>query len=374
LIVDKVLDYFFTILHSENRPGDCPAMRGFIANFYSIGLKVEDVYLICSAFKNVLSKLCSQANPVAEIEYSNLIMVLDYNLYSVLSLYSEMIRSHEEQIEIRNTIIQENVLYTRTDKAGVIIEVTDAFCTLSGYSREELIGKTHSLFRHPSVDSYVYKELWKTIKGGGIWSGNLPNLHKDGSTFVTMARIVPHFDRQGKIVEYMAFRTDITSDELLKIDPLSGLYNRREFDRRFQELYANAVAKNDPFSVILADIDHFKRVNDTYGHQKGDELIRSFSDILRTCTRYSDICARWGGEEFIILLPQTTVSIAYEVAERIRQALVEDIRIGSQPLSCSLGVAEHRSGEKIDELFKRVDDYLYRAKENGRNCSVMNCA
>ncbi len=362
-IARNVFGYFFSILRSLNAPGDCPTMRTVVKEFQSQGLTVEDVFLNCAAFKNVVYELL-----LDHPKRHELIMVLDHNLYGVLSIYSEMIRAHEAQLELRNRIIQENVLYTRTDAQGVIIEVTEAFCALTGYEKEELIGQTHSLFKHPNVDPSIYRDMWETITGGEVWNGNLPNLRKDGSTFITTVRIVPVFEADRR--EYMAFRTDITSDELSKVDPLTGLYNRRELDKKFQQLYMNAIVKEEPLCVILADIDHFKKVNDTYGHQRGDELIKEFSAILQTCTRLSDVCARWGGEEFIILLPRTRLVIAYEVAERIRHAACRELGGEGMAMSCSFGVAELAEGERIDDLFKRADGYLYRAKENGRNQSV----
>ena len=370
-IARNVLNYFSTVLRGENKPGDCPIMRTIVNEFYSRGLTVEDVFLNCTAFKNVVLKLFDMhAAPELKKEQCNLIMVMDHNLYGVLSLYSEIMRSHEEELEFRNSIIQENVLYTRTDSEGSIIEVTDAFCNLSGYDKEELLGSTHSLFKHPDVDIEIYRGLWETILSGKVWRGNLLNLRKDGSTFITTARIVPVFDMNGRTVEYMAFRSDITSNELAKVDPLTGLYNRREFDTIFQKMYQNAKTGNEPLSVILADIDHFKMINDTYGHHEGDDVIIRFAGVVRNCIRSSDVCARWGGEEFIILLPDTDLHTAFDVAERIRHNTLGCLQVGDHSISCSFGVARLEQGENFGELFKRADRYLYSAKEKGRNRTV----
>lgn len=370
-IAENVLNYFITVLKGHNKPGDCPVMRKIVSEFHALGLTVEDVFLNCAAFKNSVLKLFDTSGS-AELKSHrcDLIMVMDYNLYGVLSVYSEMKRAHEAELEFRNRIIQENVFYTRMNAEGIILEATDAFCRMCGYEKEEIIDQTHALFRHPDVEESVYNGLWETITGGEIWSGNLFNLRKDGSTFIAMTKIVPISDVNGDKIEYMVFRNDITSNELAKVDPLTGLYNRRELDNLFRNLYLGAIDSNEPLSVIVADIDHFKSINDTYGHQEGDDVIVRFAGILRSCTRHSDICSRWGGEEFVLLLPGTGLETAYEVAERIRKAAENCLKIGGHLITCSFGVAQLEKGETINELFKRADGYLYCAKSNGRNQTV----
>lgn len=371
-IASNVLSFFFTVLRGENKPGDCPVMRSIVKEFYTRGLTVEDLFFNCTALKNVVLGLFESCDDSSVKNHrSNVTMILDHNLFGVLSIYSDMMRTHESELEFRNSIIQKNVLCTRTDCQGVILEATDAFCSISGYDREELIGKTHSVMKHPNVDPSVYEDLWKTITSGQVWTGDLANMRKDGSPFITTTRIIPILNDQGEIAEYMAFCNDITAHELAKIDPLTGLYNRRALDLKFQKLYINAAVNDNPLSVILADIDYFKRVNDTYGHHEGDELIKNFAGILKEFTRNSDICARWGGEEFMILLPGTPLQNAFNKAERIRAAVKNKLCIDEYPITCSFGVAQLEKGESIAELFKRIDKYLYTAKHNGRDQSVM---
>jgi diguanylate cyclase (GGDEF)-like protein/PAS domain S-box-containing protein len=370
-IATGVMNNFLKVLNGDRQPGDCPVMRSIINEFYEMGLTVEDVFMSCTALKNVLVQFLEECGVFEMKKHAhNVMMVLDHNLYGVLSIYSEMKCASEVELDFRNRIIQENVLYSRTGTDGVILETTEAFCKLSGYEKEELIGKTHAMLRHPESDPDIYRELWETITAGEIWNGSLANVRKNGSTFITKTRIVPVYDEGGEITEYMAFRNDITADELAKVDPLTGLYNRRELDTIFRNLHFNAVAKTEALSVILADIDHFKSINDTYGHYEGDDVIVRFAGILRTCTRSSDVCARWGGEEFIILLPGTDLATARGVAERIRQSVQNCLQVRDRKITCSFGIAQMQKGEGTKELFKRADGYLYRAKENGRNQSV----
>ncbi len=185
-----------------------------------------------------------------------------------------------------------------------------------------------------------------------------------------------------KWIDYMQGQNTILSkvnknlkDENYKLegvanyDFLTRLYNRSKFtDFIGHEMKTIKRYGGKVFSTILLDIDFFKKINDTYGHLAGDMVLKELSDILKVSLRESDVIARWGGEEFIILLPATEIKDAAMVAEKLRRNVEahkfskEDIKV-----TCSFGVAEYRAGEIEEALFKRVDEALYRAKEGGRN-------
>lgn len=161
------------------------------------------------------------------------------------------------------------------------------------------------------------------------------------------------------------------------IDSLTGLYNRRSFDRRLSELIAAAKGLDDGFCLLFLDIDHFKKVNDSYGHMVGDKVLSEFGRQIGRLTRRSDFLARYGGEEFAILLPTTRITNAFTVAENIRSTLqmVRLRRSSSREslgaVTVSLGVACHRDGEAAEDLIGRCDKALYRAKSLGRNRTVL---
>jgi diguanylate cyclase (GGDEF)-like protein len=160
-------------------------------------------------------------------------------------------------------------------------------------------------------------------------------------------------------------------EQMAVTDALTGKYNRRQFFTLATNLFNHAVRYNEPFTVIMLDIDHFKNVNDTYGHQAGDEILRVVSDTCHKQVRQVDIFARYGGEEFIFALPQTSLTDAALVAGRIRQA-VEDSRYDYNethiPITISLGVAScDPSHDTIEKLIERSDQALYEAKQSGRN-------
>jgi len=155
-------------------------------------------------------------------------------------------------------------------------------------------------------------------------------------------------------------------------DELTGLYNRRHFNESYINLAAISRRHNFPLSLILTDLDKFKQVNDIYGHSTGDEVLKIFASTMQSIVRTEDVVARWGGEEFIILLPHTDSEGAASVAERIRASFAADILQGTNlPLTSSFGVVELREKEDSEELINRADKALYRAKDEGRNRVVL---
>jgi len=154
-------------------------------------------------------------------------------------------------------------------------------------------------------------------------------------------------------------------EELATHDALTGVYNRRKFNELTAVELERVRRYGEPLSFVLLDIDHFKRVNDTLGHEAGDEVLVALAEVLRDAVRAVDSVARWGGEEFVALLPQVEEGGAVELAERLRLTVRERALAGGVTVSC--GVAQHRPPESADDLFARADRALYRAKEGGRD-------
>lgn len=166
----------------------------------------------------------------------------------------------------------------------------------------------------------------------------------------------------------LALRDALGATELLAAkDQLTGLWNRRSFDQRLQESIAHLARHPGSFSLLLIDIDHFKRINDCHGHVVGDEVLKWFADILEGRLRQNDVPARWGGEEFAVLVDGAKLDNAMLLAEQIRTA-VADNRFGKlDRITISIGVAEYKPGETDDDILVRADGALYEAKRNGRN-------
>lgn len=174
-------------------------------------------------------------------------------------------------------------------------------------------------------------------------------------------------DYKGKVRHVVVF-SDITRlNELATQDVLTGVANRFQFDKALAHSISLAQRYERGLSILLLDIDHFKTVNDVYGHLVGDDVLKKFTQILINGTRKSDIVARWGGEEFVILLPDTEFTSAITLAEILRLKISEGDFYPVDRVTCSIGITRWNEGETPDQLLKRVDKKLYAAKEGGRN-------
>ena len=152
-------------------------------------------------------------------------------------------------------------------------------------------------------------------------------------------------------------------------DGLTGLYNRRYFDMFYENIFNQSSRYGIPLTLIMCDIDHFKKINDTYGHDKGDEVLKEIANILKSNTRKTDIAARFGGEEFMVCLPSTEITSALDVARKIKQMVLKIKMKDIKKVTVSMGVTFYRKEFENNpkELLKRLDDLLYEAKKRGRN-------
>ena len=179
-------------------------------------------------------------------------------------------------------------------------------------------------------------------------------------TALTIGRLLSELEEKNRVLQELAY-----------YDPLTGLPNRRFFFEHASLIFEEAKRYEKPLSLLVMDIDYFKKINDTYGHDVGDLVLKTFAGVLRGIVRQSDICARFGGEEFVVLLPNTNLEGARVLAERIRTAVAKNmVEHGSIVIvfTVSIGVSQYRKGmQNIDELIKEADIALYRAKEGGRN-------
>jgi len=166
----------------------------------------------------------------------------------------------------------------------------------------------------------------------------------------------------------VALRATLAAAELLAAkDQLTGLWNRRSFDQRLDGVIAHSARHGDAFSLLMIDIDHFKNVNDYYGHATGDDVLKRFGEVLGDRLRQYDVAARWGGEEFVVLTDGANLENACMIAEQVRESIANTPFSPVPRVTVSIGVAEYREGESGDDLLKRADKALYGAKRNGRN-------
>jgi diguanylate cyclase (GGDEF)-like protein/PAS domain S-box-containing protein len=281
------------------------------------------------------------------------------------------IQNDRHELKLYSEIINQNVIISRTDLKGKIVYVSEAFCDISGYSQEELIGKNHNIVRHPDMPKSLYEELWQSIQNDNTWSGEIKNLRKDGDEYWVKATITPWIDKDGKKIGYIGIRQDIGDkkrvEELAITDRLTQIYNRIKLDEVLASEIAKANRYEYSFSTILIDIDHFKSVNDTYGHQVGDSVLKECASLVKSNIRETDIFGRWGGEEFLIICINTDLDSAVIVANKLRESIDSyDFSVVGHK-SASFGVSEYLKDDNEESIVKRADDALYRAKESGRN-------
>lgn len=272
-------------------------------------------------------------------------------------------------------IIDNYVITATTKTNSVITSVSTAFAKRYGYSKKELIGQKMNIIRHSETSNNLYSELWETIEAGKNWQGELKNLGKDGNTYYLEQNILPMKDENNRIISYMAIGNDITAkkevERLSEIDKLTGIYNRRKLDEYMESELNRAKRYHQPLSFMILDIDHFKNINDTYGHPVGDSTLQTLAKILTDNLRKSDILGRYGGEEFLIICPETNNNQAALLAEKLRACVENTLFDDIKNMTISIGVAEFEGENTVKELLSRADRALYQAKHNGRNRVVV---
>lgn len=173
-----------------------------------------------------------------------------------------------------------------------------------------------------------------------------------------------------EIKERQKIETEL--EHLAMIDPLTSIYNRRKFNEVLSYELRRDKRYPSGLSLILCDLDNFKKINDIYGHNTGDEVLKLFTEMIRRSIRSSDTFARWGGEEFVLLLPETGFETAIQIAEKIRQETENTLFSTAGKITVSFGITQYLDGDTEETLFKRADEALYKAKNNGRNRIEIN--
>lgn len=297
--------------------------------------------------------------------------------YFISSLYS--MARNGEQMKKYIDIIDKSVITSSTDLTGKIVYVSEAFCQISKYEKEELLGKNHNLLRDETMPKELYVNLWQTIKKDNIWEGEIRNKCKDGTYYWVKAKISPIYDEYGEKIGYTSVRQDITDKKIIEeisiTDGLTNIYNRRYFNDIFPKVINSTKRTDGSIAFLLLDIDNFKLYNDNYGHQKGDEVLVSFAKCLKeSLHRADDYPFRLGGEEFGIIFKIEKKDKALEFAEKLRKN-IEDLKIvheyntASHYITASIGLVYQNANdiESMDTIYKEADDLLYVSKKEGRN-------
>lgn len=287
-------------------------------------------------------------------------------------------RHAEEQLRLAARVFDragEGIVVT--DPQQKIVTVNEAFTQVTGYTAEEVVGKTPAVLASGRHDDNFYREMWEVLAEKGWWQGEIWNRRKSGDIFPEWLTINTVHDSDGALTNYVGIFSDITlvKDSQRRVeflathDELTRLPNRTLFVDRVRQAIERTKRHADQFAILFVDLDNFKIVNDSLGHAAGDELLKEVATILRDCLRAADTVARFGGDEFALLIEETTPGEVDMTSRRIADALANPMTISGHSLfvSASIGISLYPSdGADSETLLKNADSAMYQAKEAGK--------
>ena len=260
-----------------------------------------------------------------------------------------------------------------------IVYVNDAFTETTGYSAEEVIGKTPRIFQKEGTDKEELSKIREALEKKEPVRVTLRNFSKTGKEYWVDISILPLRDTEGKVTHFASIQRDITEYKkleqdlqiLCRTDPLTTAANRRAFNEILSQEFSRFKRSQKEYALIMIDLDHFKSINDQHGHSVGDQVLIEVTERCKDNIRVHDILARLGGEEFCILLPYTETKQAQKVAERLRAKIeikpiiVDGLRV---KVTISVGISlVSTCDEDGHQAMERADQKLFQAKESGRN-------
>jgi diguanylate cyclase (GGDEF)-like protein/PAS domain S-box-containing protein len=307
------------------------------------------------------------------------------------------------ELTFQKHALDEHAIVSIADAAGDITYVNDKFCAISGYDREELLSNNHKIVKSDEHSDAFFVDLWKTISSGHTWHGEIKNVNKTGRDYWVKTTIVPTIDDMGKPFQYVGIRTEITEDKkrvaeianskaeltfqkhaldlakkhqvqlerIAHYDVLTNLPNRILLADRLSQSIVHCQRRNRSLAVAYIDLDGFKVVNDTYGHELGDKLLIELSKRMKESLREGDTLARIGGDEFIaVMVDLESIEGSKPVLERLLRTTADPITVGDVvvQVSLSIGVTLYpQDGADADQLIRHADQSMYIAKQAGKN-------
>ncbi|MDD2738509.1 MAG: PAS domain S-box protein [Methylomonas lenta] len=267
-----------------------------------------------------------------------------------------------------------------TDADNKVLNVNAAFTQMTGYTAEDVLGKDPKMLSSGEHDPAFYQAMWQSINATGTWHGELKNRRKSGEVYIEETFINTIYDNDNKPQRRVALFSDITQRKQTEeqiwrhanFDPLTGLLNRRMVRERIEQEIKISHRMQQRFGLLIIDLDHFKEVNDTLGHEMGDELLQQAAQRLLSCVRESDVVARLGGDEFTIVLNEIdSVNSPERVAKELVHQMSLPFTLGDEQVyvSASIGITLYpEDGQELSQLLRNADQAMYAAKSQGRNC------
>jgi diguanylate cyclase (GGDEF)-like protein/PAS domain S-box-containing protein len=293
-------------------------------------------------------------------------------------------RQAEEQLRIAAVAFESQHGMIVTDASNVILRVNKAFSDITGYTAEDAIGQTPRLFRSGRHNAEFYRDMWDGIRQTGGWQGEIWDRSKSGEEYLKWLTISTVKDAHGAVTHYVGAQYDITErkkaeEKIMRLaffDQLTGLPNRTLLLDRLKQAMAASNRSNNHGALMFIDLDNFKTLNDTLGHEVGDQLLREAAQRLLQCVRDGDTVARLGGDEFVVVLlnmsqnQREAAASTENVAEKILATLKQSYHFGEVTHRCTASIGVTLFSETLvsaDELMKQADLTMYKAKEAGRD-------
>ena len=294
-------------------------------------------------------------------------------------------REREQQLKILSRVVEQSpVSIVIADLKGNIEYVNPKFERVTGFGSADVIGQNPRVLSSHEKPVEEYREMWATLNSGKTWQGEFHNRRKDGTLFWEYATISPILDEQGRTINFVAIKEDITGrkaseaeiQRLAYFDALTELPNRRLLVDRLAHALASSTRSRRGGALLFIDLDDFKSLNDTVGHEVGDQLLQQVARRLATCVRDGDTVARLGGDEFVVLLdnlaelPTDAATQAEAVGEKILATLRQPHLLAGHEYrgTASIGITLFADqSDTVDELLRRADLAMYQAKAAGRN-------
>lgn len=370
-------------------------------------LSFNDWVLVAGVYRNTLSELTNEKRQELDNQLSSSLMNLAiafliigglsttstyiftswlsrrFNAtHSIMKKRQHLLKRRTELLVLNERIVEsasEGIIVT--DRDALIVHVNRAFTEITGYTRDEMLGSTPGKLSSGIQDKQFYQQLWQTLTETGNWEGEIINRRKDGSMYPQWLSINAFYDRNGEVLNYIATFRDITEQKaaqaklsyLSDFDPLTDLPNKRVMLERLNQSLAHIERhKGKQAALLFVDLDHFKRINDSLGHECGDRVIIEIAQRIKGSIREVDTLSRVSGDEFVILLePAYKISmVATQIAFRMIEAISQQIDLPETDvlLTASIGIAiAPQDGVSSEELVKHADIALHHAKKCGRN-------
>lgn len=266
-----------------------------------------------------------------------------------------------------------------TDSRPRILRVNDAYLRITGYRREEVLGRNPNILASGYHDSTFYTDLWRELLETGSWSGEIWNRRKDGEVFPEILNITALRDRRGNTTHYIGIFTDVSDSRnlqerlhyLTRYDTLTGLANRNLFEQRLTRGLADAARDNHALALLMLDIDNFNTVNEVWGHAFGDRLLREFAQRLSDFLQQEEVVARFGGDIFALIVEERPEVGLETLTQTLLDVVCTPYGTDGKPvrLTASVGISLYPGdGEDAHELLKCADNALHHAKRAGKNC------